>query len=107
MVPVLGNEAKKASSTQTDPEFPPSRGECVGPDGAVYVADWSDHHRRTASHIRDPACAIGHGRLGMTYEGRTIPAVRDGQPIDALIRATTSNGEDPLPANWPRVEPGR
>jgi azurin len=61
----------------------------VGPDGAIYFADWSNaiigHMQH---HLRDPNRDQQHGRLyRITYEGRPLmePVKIDGQPIPALL----------------------
>lgn len=61
----------------------------VGPDGAVYFADWSnDIIGHLQHHLRDPNRDHVHGRIyRVTYEGRpllTKPKI-DGQPIPALL----------------------
>jgi azurin len=61
----------------------------VGPDGAVYVADWANtiigHMQH---HIRDPNRDHVHGRIyRLTYEGMPLlkPAKIDGQPVAKLL----------------------
>ncbi|MDB5171238.1 MAG: putative rane-bound dehydrogenase, partial [Phycisphaerales bacterium] len=61
----------------------------VGPDGAIYVLDWSNEIiGHLQHHLRDPNRDHTHGRIyKITYEG--MPAVKpakiDGQPIPALL----------------------
>jgi glucose/arabinose dehydrogenase len=61
----------------------------IGPDGALYFADWSNaiigHMQH---HLRDPNRDHQHGRVyRMTYEGRPLlqPAKIHGEPIEALL----------------------
>ena len=70
-----------------DPNFRPTQA-CTGPDGAVYVADWSNaiigHMQH---HLRDPNRDHIHGRIyRLTYEGKTVTRPKiDGEPIEALL----------------------
>jgi lysophospholipase L1-like esterase/azurin/glucose/arabinose dehydrogenase len=79
--------------SSTDPNFRPSQVD-VGPDGAIYFADWSnDIIGHLQHHIRDPNRDHAHGRIyRMTYEGRPLetPAKIDGQPIPALLELLKS-----------------
>ncbi|HAB15428.1 MAG TPA: GDSL-type esterase/lipase family protein [Verrucomicrobiota bacterium] len=74
--------------SSTDPNFRPIA-ISVGPDGALYFADW---HKpligHMQHHLRDPNRDKTHGRIyRITYEGRPLlkPAKIDGQPIEALL----------------------
>lgn len=74
--------------SSSDPNFRPIA-ISVGPDGAIYFADWHNpiigHMQH---HIRDPNRDHGHGRLyRITYEGRPLlkPAKIDGEPIEKLL----------------------
>ena len=60
----------------------------VGPDGALYMADWSQSiigHMQ--HHLRDPVRDHTHGRIyRLTHEGKTVkPAAIFGQSIPALL----------------------
>jgi glucose/arabinose dehydrogenase/lysophospholipase L1-like esterase len=74
--------------SSSDPNFRPTA-LATGPDGALYIADWSNaiigHMQH---HIRDPNRDHTHGRIyRLTYEGRPLskPPKIDGQPIPALL----------------------
>ncbi len=65
----------------------------VGPDGALYLADWAQSiigHMQ--HHLRDPVRDHRHGRIfRMTYEGKTVKApVIFAQPIEALLELLKS-----------------
>ncbi|MDQ3624481.1 MAG: HEAT repeat domain-containing protein, partial [Verrucomicrobiota bacterium] len=84
----LKGETLEHLVTSDDPNFRPVAVN-VGPDGAVYFADWSNaiigHMQH---HIRDPNRDHIHGRIyRMTYEGRPLlaRAAIDGEPIPALL----------------------
>ncbi len=74
--------------SSTDPNFRPIDVK-VGPDGALYFADW---HKpligHMQHHLRDPNRDQTHGRIyRITYEGRPLlkaPQIY-GQPIEALL----------------------
>jgi len=74
--------------SSTDPNFRPIA-ISVGPDGALYFADW---HKpligHMQHHLRDPNRDDTHGRIyRITYHGRPLlkPAKIEGQPIEALL----------------------
>ena len=71
-----------------DPNFRPIDAK-IGPDGAIYFADWHNpiigHMQH---HLRDPSRDAKHGRIyRITYDGRPLlePAKIHGQPIEALL----------------------
>ncbi len=74
--------------SSTDPNFRPIA-VSVGPDGALYFADW--HNTiigHLQHHLRDPNRAVGLGRIyRITYEGRPLltPKKIDGQPVESLL----------------------
>jgi glucose/arabinose dehydrogenase/azurin len=81
----------------------------VGPDGAIYFADWQNpiigHMQH---HLRDPNRDHAHGRIyRITYQGRPLmkPAKIDGQPIPALLELL----EEPenQVREWAKVELGK
>ena len=71
-----------------DPNFRPTFIN-VGPDGALYFADWHNPIiGHLQHHLRDPNRDRAHGRVyRITYEGRPLmkqPKI-DGQPVPALL----------------------
>ena len=74
--------------SSSDSNFRPSQVN-VGPDGALYFADWSnDIIGHLQHHLRDPNRDHVHGRIyRIIYEGRPLmtPPKIDGQPIPALL----------------------
>jgi putative membrane-bound dehydrogenase-like protein len=84
----LRGERQPDLVSSTDPNFRPTAVN-VGPDGAIYFADWHNpiigHMQH---HIRDPNRDHTHGRIyRITYDGRPLmtPPQIDGQPIPALL----------------------
>ncbi|MEA2709232.1 MAG: hypothetical protein QOF78_1833, partial [Phycisphaerales bacterium] len=84
----LRGEKQEDLVSSDDPNFRPTAVN-VGPDGAIYFADWHNpiigHMQH---HIRDPNRDHAHGRVyRLTYEGRPLMkrAKIDGQPIAALL----------------------
>ena len=77
------------SSILADPNFRPVDVE-IGPDGALYFADWRNpiigHMQH---HLRDPNRDHLHGRIyRVTYDGRPLlkPAKIDGEPNSRTAR---------------------
>ncbi|HVY71691.1 MAG TPA: PVC-type heme-binding CxxCH protein, partial [Verrucomicrobiae bacterium] len=84
----LKGETQENLVSSSDPNFRPSAVN-VGPDGAIYFADWHNpiigHMQH---HLRDPNRDHGHGRIyRITYEGRPlVPKIRiAGEPVPALL----------------------
>ena len=81
-------EIQESLVSSTDPNFRPVAVN-IGPDGAIYFADW---HKpligHMQHHLRDPNREHEHGRIyRITYEGRPLlhqPKI-DGQPVPALL----------------------
>ncbi|HEV8541808.1 MAG TPA: HEAT repeat domain-containing protein, partial [Verrucomicrobiae bacterium] len=84
----LKGETLKHLIYSEDPNFRPSAVN-VGPDGAIYFADWHNpiigHMQH---HLRDPSRDHEHGRIyRITYEGRPLvkaPKIA-GAPVPALL----------------------
>jgi len=84
----LKGETMENLISSSDQNFRPTAVN-VGPDGAIYFADWQNpiighmqHHLRDSNRDHD------HGRIyRITYPGRPLlkPAKIDGQPIPALL----------------------
>jgi glucose/arabinose dehydrogenase/azurin len=81
-------EIQESLVSSTDPNFRPVAVN-IGPDGAIYFADW---HKpligHMQHHLRDPNREHDHGRIyRITYEGRPLLAQPKiaGQPIPALL----------------------
>ncbi len=74
--------------SSTDPTFRPT-GVSVGPDGGLYITDWSNPLiGHLQHHLRDPNRDHTHGRIyRLIYADRPLlkPAKIDGQPIPALL----------------------
>ncbi len=84
----LHGETLEPLVSSSDPNFRPTAVN-VGPDGAIYFADWAQaiigHMQH---HIRDPNRDHQHGRIyRITYKGRPLmtPPRIDGEPIQALL----------------------
>lgn len=70
-----------------DPNFRPMQA-MNGPDGALYVSDWSNAIiGHLQHHLRDPNRDHTHGRIyRLVHDGKTIPRPAiDGQPVEALL----------------------
>ncbi len=69
----------------------------MGPDGAVYVADWYNSIINHAQHdFRDPRRDHDHGRIWrITHKERPLlkPTVVDGAPLDELVSHLSSPEE--------------
>ena len=90
---IIGETLESIVSSD-DPNFRPSDAK-IGPDGAIYFADWHNpiigHMQH---HLRDPSRDAKHGRIyRITYEGRPLlePAKIHGQPISALLELLKSS----------------
>jgi putative heme-binding domain-containing protein len=74
--------------SSSDPNFRPADIR-VGPDGAIYFADWHNPIIGHMQHnLRDPSRDRTHGRIyRVTYEGRPLLAQVKiaGQPLDKLL----------------------
>jgi azurin len=84
----LGGESLPDLFYSEDPNFRPTFIN-VGPDGAIYFADWHNPIiGHLQHHIRDPNRDHAHGRVfRITYEGRPLMKLAkiDGQPVAALL----------------------
>ena len=91
-----------------DPNFRPTAIN-VGPDGAIYFADWHNPIiGHLQHHIRDPNRDHAHGRVfRITYEGRPLlkPKEIDGQPVAALLELL-KEPENQV-REWAKVELGK
>ena len=84
----LKGETLENLISSSDPNFRPIAMR-VGPDGALYFADWHNtiigHMQH---HLRDPNRTVTRGRIyRITYNGRPLlkaPKI-DGQPIETLL----------------------
>jgi glucose/arabinose dehydrogenase/azurin len=104
----LKGETKEDLVSSSDGNFRPVAVN-MGPDGAVYFADWQNpiigHMQH---HLRDPNRDHAHGRIyRITYEGRplTKPPKIDGQPIPALL-ALLKEPENQI-REWAKIELGK
>lgn len=84
----LKGETMENLVSSSDPNFRPIFVN-VGPDGAIYFADWHNpiigHMQH---HLRDPNRDKVHGRIyRITYEGRPLlkPIKYDGMPVPQLL----------------------
>ncbi|HUR54513.1 MAG TPA: PVC-type heme-binding CxxCH protein, partial [Gemmataceae bacterium] len=84
----LGGQELEPILSSTDPHFRPVEAK-MGPDGALYVADWQNPIIGHMQHnLRDPSRDRTHGRVyRVSYEGRQpskSPAI-SGEPVEKLL----------------------
>jgi putative heme-binding domain-containing protein len=84
----LGGQELEPILSSTDPHFRPVEAK-MGPDGALYVADWHNPIIGHMQHnLRDPSRDNTHGRVyRVSYEGRqpSVPAKIAGEPVEKLL----------------------